>query len=64
MSKSDNSPYLTITKLYGQIQVAKMEWDSRAGDYIVAQSKPFDNQGRAEQFRDEWAQSEGLEVRG
>lgn len=67
MSKPDpeNPPYLTIAKLFGQFNVNKMEWESRDGDgaYQVTHNKPFQTMGQAEQFRDEWAKADGLEVR-
>lgn len=59
---TENSPYITVVTILGVCHVNKMEWDTRADDYIVSVSKQV-NCAHAQQVRDEWAQAEGLEVR-
>lgn len=59
----DNPAYITVTELYGQWHISKMEWDARAEGYIVAHSKAMRDKAAAEQFRDEWARAEDIEAR-
>lgn len=66
MSKPDpeNPPYITISHIFGQHIVTKMEWDTRdGGAYQASRSKPCKTVQQAEQYRDEWAAAEHLGVR-
>lgn len=67
--QEENKPFLYIvnkSSLLGlKFVVSRMDYDKRAGDYIVTQSrevkdKPID---WVKGYAQKWAESEGLEVR-
>lgn len=61
---TEDKPYITVAHLFGVYHVNKMEWDARAEEYKLVQSRNCGgNKNAANTIAAQWAEREGLEVR-